>query len=139
MKQFAKEGELVNVTDWFAFTTFDIIGDMALGEPFGCLTNQDFRFWVPLISDSIKAGAIEQATRRLASTDTALQKFLLKCIPDSIRGTRRNHLDYSREKILKRMQQTNNDHKDFLYYLMSQQDKEQLNLDEVIVNGALFM
>lgn len=75
----------------------------------------------------------------MATTDTALQKFLLWCIPESIRGTRRSHLDYSREKILKRMQQTNNEHKDFLYYLMRQQDKEQLNLNEVIVNGALFI
>jgi hypothetical protein len=42
MKEFAKKGELVNVTDWFAYTTFDIIGDMALGEPFGCLTNGEY-------------------------------------------------------------------------------------------------
>ncbi|KAF2419707.1 pisatin demethylase [Tothia fuscella] len=139
MKDFAQRGELVNVTDWFAYTTFDIIGDMALGEPFGCLTNVDFRFWVPLISESIKAGAIEQATRRMATTDTFLQKFLISCIPARIGSTRKMHLDYSREKILKRMQQTNNEHKDFLYYLMKQQDKEQLNLDEVIVNGALFI
>jgi cytochrome P450 len=139
MKEFAQRGELVNVTDWFAYTTFDIIGDMALGEPFGCLTNQDFRFWVPLISESIKAGAIEQATRRMATTDTFLQKALISCIPARIGSTRKQHLDYSREKILKRMQQTNNEHKDFLYYLMKQKDKEQLNLDEVIVNGALFM
>lgn len=32
MKDFAQSGKLVNVTDWFAYTTFDIIGDMALGE-----------------------------------------------------------------------------------------------------------
>jgi len=139
MKEFAKKDEPVDVTAWFAYTTFDIIGDMALGEPFGCLTNQDFRFWVPLISDSIKAGAFEQATRRIADTDSALQKFLLWCIPNSIRGTRRNHLEYSREKILKRMQQTQSEHKDFLYYLMKQQDKDQLNVDEIIVNGALFI
>jgi cytochrome P450 len=139
MKEFAAKDELVDVTNWFAYTTFDIIGELALGEPFGCLTNQDFRFWVPLISDSIKAGAIEQATRRMANTDTFLQRLLIKCIPNSIGGTRKSHLDYSREKIMKRMQQTNNEHKDFLYYLMKQQDKDQLNLNEVIVNGALFM
>jgi cytochrome P450 len=39
MREFAARGEIVNVTDWFAYTTFDIVGDMALGEPFGCLTN----------------------------------------------------------------------------------------------------
>jgi len=37
------------------------------------------------------------------------------------------------------MAKTESEHRDFLYYLMRQQDKEQLNLDEVIVNGALFI
>jgi cytochrome P450 len=43
MREFAKTGTPVNVVDWFAYTTFDIIGDMALGEPFGCLTNGKYR------------------------------------------------------------------------------------------------
>lgn len=42
MRGFAEKGVVVEVTDWFAFTTFDIIGDMALGEPFGCLTSGEF-------------------------------------------------------------------------------------------------
>ncbi|KAF2800224.1 cytochrome P450 [Melanomma pulvis-pyrius CBS 109.77] len=139
MQEFARGDGVVDVTDWFAYTTFDVIGDMALGEPFGCLTSEDFRFWVPLISESIKAGAIEQATRRMGSTGSPLQKFLMWCIPDSVRKTRQSHLDYSKEKILKRMEQTQSDHRDFLYYVMKQQDKGDLNLDEVIVNGALFI
>ena len=139
MQEFARTGETVDVVDWFAYTTFDIIGDMALGEPFGCLTNENFRFWVLLISNSIAAGAVEQATRRLATTDSTFQKLLLKAVPDSIRKTRREHLEFSKEKILKRMAQTNSQHRDFLYYLMNQQEKDNLNLDEVIVNGALFI
>ena len=39
MRQFAAKGEIVDAADWFSFTTFDIVGDMALGEPFGCLTS----------------------------------------------------------------------------------------------------
>ncbi|KIW07450.1 uncharacterized protein PV09_02289, partial [Verruconis gallopava] len=139
MKDFANKGELVNMTDWLAYTTFDIIGDLSFGEPFGCLTKPEFRFWVPLISDSITAGAWEQATRRLATTDSTLQKLLLKLIPRHISDKRKHHLIYSKEKIMKRVKQTDNDHKDFLYYLMRQKDKDQLNLDEVIVNGALFI
>ena len=34
---FAATGRELNMCDWFNFTTFDIIGDMAFGEPFGCL------------------------------------------------------------------------------------------------------
>jgi hypothetical protein len=61
----------------------------------------DFRFWVPLISNSIKAGAFEQATRRIAESDGTIQKLLLNLIPDTIRITRREHLEYSKQKILK--------------------------------------
>lgn len=139
MQGFARTGETVNLTDWFAFTTFDIIGDMALGEPFGCLESKEFHFWVPLISESIAAGAFEQATRRLATADSWMQKQLLRLIPDYIRVKRREHLAYSKEKILKRMQQTNSEHKDFLYYLMKQQEGGSLDVNEVIVNGALFI
>jgi hypothetical protein len=115
------------------------MGDMALGEPFGCLQSKEFHFWVPLISQSIAAGAIEQATRRMASTGTWLQRMLLKCVPDRVRRTRRQHLEYSKHKIQKRMQQTQSDHKDFLYYLMKQQEGGSLSTDEIIVNGALLI
>lgn len=101
MKGFEKSGKPVDFVDWLAYTTFDIIGDMALGEPFGCLDSDDFHFWVPLISLSIKVGALEQATRRLAPAEGWLQKTMVKMIPDSLRATRRKHLEYSTEKILK--------------------------------------
>jgi hypothetical protein len=50
-----------NLVDWLNFTTFDIIGDLAFGEPFGCLKNEKFHDWVALIFETIKIGAIEQA------------------------------------------------------------------------------
>ncbi|KAK7178821.1 hypothetical protein DPSP01_014343 [Paraphaeosphaeria sporulosa] len=138
MQEFARGDGIVDVTDWFAYTTFDVIGELALGEPFGCLHNEDFRFWVPLISESIKAGAIEQATRRVSQTGSPLQRFLQWCIPSHVAESRKQHLDYSKEKILKRME-TKTDNRDFLHYVMKQQDKGDLNLGEVIVNGALFI
>lgn len=141
MNEFSSAGQVCDIADWFSYTTFDIIGHLSLGEPFGCLTSSDLRFWVPLISESIKAGAIEQASRRLASTGNFLQKVLLKAFaPAELREQRRKHLDYSREKIMKRIGQTeNNQHKDFLHYLMNQKDKANLNQEEIIVNGALFI
>lgn len=44
MRRFASSGGVVNVADWFAYTTFDVIGDMALGEPFGCMESGQFSF-----------------------------------------------------------------------------------------------
>ncbi len=37
MKEFAQAGTPVDLVAWFAYCTFDVIGDMALGEPFGCM------------------------------------------------------------------------------------------------------
>ncbi|OCL10836.1 hypothetical protein AOQ84DRAFT_396608 [Glonium stellatum] len=88
MREFAAKGQGSRakcITNWLD------IGDMALGEPFGYLKNENFRFWVPLISDSIKAGAFEQATRRMATAGSPLQRFLLWCIPDLISSTRRSY------------------------------------------------
>lgn len=141
MNEFASSGEVCDIADWFSYTTFDIIGHLSLGEPFGCLTSSDLRFWVPLISESIKAGAVEQASRRLAATGSLLQKVLLRLFASpALREQRVKHLSYSREKIMKRIGQTgSNQHKDFLHYLMNQKDKENLNQEEIIVNGALFI
>jgi cytochrome P450 len=141
MNEFANSGQVCNLADWFSYTTFDIIGHLSLGEPFGCLTSSDLRFWVPVISESIKAGAIEQASRRLATTGSRLQNLVLSLFaPTELREQRKKHLEYSREKIMRRIQQTgNNQHRDFLYYLMNQKDKDNLNQDEIIVNGALFI
>lgn len=75
----------------------------------------------------------------MAKTGCLLQRLLIWCIPDPVRKTRQKHLDYSKEKILKRMEQTQSNHRDFLYNVMKQQHKGDLNLGEVIVNGALFI
>jgi cytochrome P450 len=139
MQKFAKSGETFDILDWFAYATFDIIGDLALGEPFGCMDSVDARFWVPLISQTIMAGSIEQATTRMATAGSFMQKALKWCIPNSVRGPRMNHLAYSRELVLKRMGQSQNDHKDFIYYLMKQHEAGNLAKDEIIINGALMI
>lgn len=82
------------------FTTFDIIGDMAFGEPFGCLKDGVFHSWVSLITDTIKAGAYEQATRRMFRTGSFWQRTLVKLIPSDLREKRVRHLQLSQEKCL---------------------------------------
>ena len=35
----AHMGGIINVADWFNWYAFDVIGELALGESFGCLSN----------------------------------------------------------------------------------------------------
>ena len=119
LKPFAETGTPANMCDWFSalapmfifenrpadispdFTTFDIIGDMAFGEPFGCLKDGVFHSWVSLITQTIKAGAFEQVTRRMFATGSSMQRFLCTFIPAELREKRKRHLILSREKCLK--------------------------------------
>lgn len=74
---------------------------MAFGEPFGCLRDGVFHAWVSLITQTIKAGAFEQATRRMFRTGGMMQKLLCTLIPSDLRLKRFQHLEMSKEKCLK--------------------------------------
>jgi len=135
----ADAGTNVNLVDYLNYTTFDIIGDLAFGEPFGCLKDEKFHDWVALIFETIKVGALEQATRRFAEAGGPFQSFLVNRIPQYMRLLRRSHLVKSREKVLRRLEKPDSDHRDFIWYILQQQQRHQLKQDEIVVNGALFI
>ncbi|KAF2476266.1 cytochrome P450 [Lindgomyces ingoldianus] len=139
VKTFAEKSQSFNIVDWYNFMTFDVIGDLSFGESFGCLERGDFHFWITLIFRSVQAGAIEAATRRFATAGSPLQSYLMRWIPNEMRTQRRDHLSYSREKVLKRLSDTKSDRKDFIYYILRQSKRIDLSQDEIIVNGALFI
>ena len=136
---------------------------MAFGEPFGCLRDGVFHAWVSLITQTIKAGALEQATRRMFLAGTWPQKLLMNVIPGALRRKRRHHLELSKEKCLKCVylpiftsvtsfcahadnrrnrridQGLTREHRDFLYYILRQNEKGGVSQDEIILNSALFM
>ena len=37
LRTHATSSAIVDMNKWYNFTTFDLIGDLAFGEPFGCL------------------------------------------------------------------------------------------------------
>ncbi|EME77267.1 uncharacterized protein MYCFIDRAFT_191444 [Pseudocercospora fijiensis CIRAD86] len=139
MKRMADDDEAFNLVNWLNFTTFDIIGDLAFGEPFGCLDLGRFHEWVALIYETVKAGAIEQATRRFAAAGSLTQRILFNMIPARVRGYRSEHLRRSRAKCLQRLENGNSQHKDFIWYILKQREKHDLKQDEIIVNSALFI
>ncbi|GFF57341.1 toxin biosynthesis cytochrome P450 monooxygenase, putative [Aspergillus udagawae] len=55
---------LSTMVDWFNFTSFDILGDLAFGESFGCLGRKVMHPWIELIFTSIKSVMDMQIIRR---------------------------------------------------------------------------
>lgn len=127
------------MVNWLNFTTFDIIGDLAFGEPFGCLELGAFHSWVALIYETVKVGALEQATRRFAPAGTWLQSQLVNMIPKHVRQRRRDHLVFSKEKVMRRLADETTQHKDFIHYIVKQREKHDLQDNEIVLNGALFI
>jgi cytochrome P450 len=158
LREMAHSGKSANMVSWFNFCTFDIIGDLSFGEPFGCLREGELYTrskcntadtylgegsesanWVVLIYEAIKSGAIEQATRRFAPPGSMSQRFLMWCIPSAIRERRTRHLRNSTEKTVRRMT-TKTEHRDFIWYILKQREKKnEVSDDEVIMNAALFI
>ncbi|KAL5340902.1 cytochrome P450 [Aspergillus crustosus] len=139
LSQLADKNTEFNLVNWLNFTTFDIIGDLAFGEPFGCLDLGAFQSWVALIYQTVKVGALEQATRRFADAGSWTQSLLLHLIPDYLRQRRREHLRLSKEKVEERLRNGAGEHKDFIYYILKQREKYNLHENEIILNSALFI
>ncbi|KAI1333564.1 cytochrome P450 ClCP1 [Xylariaceae sp. FL0016] len=57
----AKGNSTLDMREWLNWTTFDVIGDLGFGSPFGCLETSAYHPWIRLITDSIKQGAFFQA------------------------------------------------------------------------------
>ncbi|KAJ3944105.1 uncharacterized protein N0V96_005629 [Colletotrichum fioriniae] len=92
--------EAVNVEKWFNFTTFDVIGDLAFGEPFGCLEDSTYHPWVDLIFKSIKNMAMLTSFRRLPW----LKPLLMLTLPKELMGKYAQNRKLSREKLRKRLE-----------------------------------
>lgn len=99
--KYADTGEVFDIVRWYNFITFDVIGDLSFGESFGCLDQGEFHWWPALIFDAVKAGAIEQASRRFAAAGSPTQLWLQKWAQGSLKKRRADHLAYSRKKVLR--------------------------------------
>jgi len=57
--------EAVDMCEWFNWATFDVIGDLAFGESFGCLERARTHEWIAGIQGGVKAIPVINAIRRL--------------------------------------------------------------------------
>ena len=67
----AKSESKINLSDWFKYLTFDIIGDLSFGESFDCLEKDDFHPYISCMMGALKFILFQSATMRfLLSTSS---------------------------------------------------------------------
>ncbi|KAF3022506.1 hypothetical protein E8E14_011500 [Neopestalotiopsis sp. 37M] len=89
----------VDMESWFNWTTFDIIGDLAFGEPFGCLENSGYHPWVAAIFSAVKVNTWLGLVARYPSLASTLALF----IPKSMKDGAEAHSNLTQLKVDKRL------------------------------------
>lgn len=92
----------LEMTSWFNWTTFDVIGDLVFGESFGCLASSDYHPWVARIFDQISTVAIMVEVQRFAMGNLLL-KFM---IPKAMRKAANMHREFTSAKVAQRRAMT---------------------------------
>ena len=88
--------DIVNYLNW---TTFDIIGDLAFGEPFGCLENSQYHFWVKNLFLGFKAITFLNVARNIIPFESLI--YLL--LPKSLVQKTIQNFDLTVEKVDRRL------------------------------------
>lgn len=96
----AKDDHEVSLEEWFNFLTFDIVGDLAFGEPFGCLEGSGYHHWVSIIFKGIKSGAFLKALSVYPSIATCVRRLL----PKKVTEEKKVHQKMSRDRVSKRLE-----------------------------------
>lgn len=127
----AANNDPVDITRWYNFLTFDIIGELAFGDPFGCLQNSDYHPLVSMIFDSIKA----------ASSVTIMESFgilrpLLKFMVSDREIKRRDEVvQMARASMEKRVALGPDTRRDFMTYLLRNTGDKGMTHEELVVNS----
>lgn len=134
LSEHARKGAVVDIVDWYNFTTFDIIGDLAFGDPFGSLETSELHPWVRMIFDGIKGGTMLRCARYWPSLSYLLNKLISKKLIEK----RDAHQALSSEKVAKRLQQ-GSERKDFTSYILRHNDEKGMTTKEIEVNANLLI
>jgi cytochrome P450 len=104
----------VNMMDYYNFLTFDVIGDLCLGEPFGAIESGEYHEWILQIFQGLKFWRVLRFGNAYPLVGLVL-KAIMAFVP-SIEATRDSFFKLPKVKVEKRLRKTT-DRKDFMNYV----------------------
>lgn len=123
----------IDLISWINFTTFDIIGDLTFGDPFGCLRESNLHPWVAAIFSNLKALALT----RFFSQYPILGHVITVGVDKSCLKKRDETKDLAFAKMRKRLALgvEGNGRRDFTSYILAHNDKQGMSEMEILENG----
>jgi hypothetical protein len=108
----------LDMTKWFNYATFDIIGDLTFGESFSCLESSTYHPWVAVIFDSIKYRLYQSMIDRFPTCSYFLSRFI---IPRDLGPKLYTHSTFLVAKVRKRLNAVT-ERNDFMASMTAKQD-----------------
>ncbi|KAF5576016.1 Isotrichodermin C-15 hydroxylase [Fusarium pseudocircinatum] len=128
--------EGIDMTRWYNWFAFDVIGDLAFGESFNCLKDVKDHFWVSLVFAHSSSIIRKDVLRRFPLISKILELYV---VPKEVSSARRNHYLYSAQRVKDRLD-LKTDRKDFMSYLLDAEDEDGLiNQDFLTVSASTFV
>ncbi|KAF5868705.1 putative toxin biosynthesis cytochrome p450 protein [Botrytis fragariae] len=125
----------INIGQWYNYTTFDLIGDLAFGEPFGCVKTGETHHWIDLIFKILEIGTVINEARKYPILGAIAFFF----IPRGMKGRFERHRQLGREKANRRLD-TPRDKPDFTSYILKHNDTEKgMTREEIGENASILI
>jgi cytochrome P450 len=134
LQEHADGEKVANIEELLNFLTFDIIGDLAFGEPFGCLQGSEYHPWVETVFKSIKTGAFLRAL----SVYPILALVMRTMLPKSMIRRRVEHARMTKDKVSRRMQMATT-RPDFISYILKHNDEKGMTRREIESNASIII
>ncbi|KAK0640554.1 cytochrome P450 monooxygenase [Cercophora newfieldiana] len=128
---------VVDLAAYFNYTTFDVIGDLSFGSPFGCLETEELHPWVKVIFDTTPNVHIIIALRRVVPfVITALRTLA----PNVLGKTMADQIAFAGKRVDKRLS-SHTSRPDYIDAMIAGQgdaDKE-IEYFEIVENARLLV
>ncbi|CAN8104814.1 unnamed protein product [Discula destructiva] len=126
--------EALDMCMWYNFTTFDVIGDLAFGEPFGCLEKSARHPWIENMFHVSELGTFMQCATHYPS----IKNLILRNIPESYLKIHKYNTEFATSRVQKRMELGAERH-DLIEGLLRKQDELQLPLRDISSHANLLI
>lgn len=130
----AKSGEVVDLVAWYNFATFDLIGDLAFGQSFGCLDTEAYHPWVRMIFDTLKILVYKDIAKRLN-----LSSLIPYLVPAKLKKSTKEHYELSTQTAMKRLETKNMDREDFMSCFLRYNDERGMSAPELADNANILI
>ncbi|EHA57437.1 averantin oxidoreductase [Pyricularia oryzae 70-15] len=131
----AETGGPANLTELFEFTTFDIMGDLALGEPLGMLQTQQYSKWMKALASGVRIMPVFQFIQHYP----LVSKIFSLLEPEWVTQLKYEHHQYNVDRVNARLARESSSQADIWSYVLSTKEKQRLTVEEMHSNAESFM